>query len=151
MVDAYPFQLSGGMRQRVGIAAALARDPELLIADEPSTALDVTTQRSILARLRELQAARGMGLVLITHDLRVAFSMCDRIEVLYAGRVLERSPATELGTEPPASAVAQMIDQLTTDRHATLGGVMVKRAWHQRDPLTQVDAWRFEREPPRRT
>jgi peptide/nickel transport system ATP-binding protein len=100
VVDAYPFQLSGGMRQRVGIAAALARDPELVIADEPSTALDVTTQKEILARLRDLQESRGMGLILITHDLRVAFSICDRINVLYAGSVLERSPAAELGAEP---------------------------------------------------
>jgi peptide/nickel transport system ATP-binding protein len=100
VVDAYPFQLSGGMRQRVGIAAALALDPELVIADEPSTALDVTTQREILARLRELQESRGMGMILITHDLRVAFSMSDRIEVLYAGSVLERSPADAMDREP---------------------------------------------------
>ena len=100
VVDAYPFQLSGGMRQRVGIAAALARDPELLIADEPTTALDVTTQRAILSRLRDLQESRGMGLVLITHDLRVAFSMCDRVEVLYAGSVLERGTASSLSEEP---------------------------------------------------
>src|SRR5262245_51618690 len=69
VVDRYPFQLSGGMRQRVGIAAALARDPKILIADEPSTALDVTTQREILALLRSVQEARGMSLILITHDL----------------------------------------------------------------------------------
>ena len=100
VVDAYPFQLSGGMRQRVGIAAALARDPELVIADEPSTALDVTTQKEILARLRDLQESRGMGLILITHDLRVAFSICDRIEVLYAGSVLERSPAAVMSEVP---------------------------------------------------
>jgi peptide/nickel transport system ATP-binding protein len=100
VVDAYPFQLSGGMRQRVGIAAALALDPELVIADEPSTALDVTTQREILARLRELQESRGMGMILITHDLRVAFSMSDRIEVLYAGSVLERSSAAAMDHEP---------------------------------------------------
>lgn len=100
VADAYPFQLSGGMRQRVGIAAALALDPQLLIADEPSTALDVTTQREILARLHDLQESRGMGMILITHDLRVAFSICDRIDVLYAGSVLERSPADELYAEP---------------------------------------------------
>jgi peptide/nickel transport system ATP-binding protein len=96
----YPFQLSGGMRQRVGIAAALARDPRLLIADEPSTALDVTTQKEILALLKSLQASRGMGLILITHDLRVAFSMCDRVSVLYAGSVLESGPADALESEP---------------------------------------------------
>ena len=85
VADRYPFQLSGGMRQRVGLAAALARDPDVLIADEPSTALDVTTQKEILALLASLQERRGMGLVLITHDLRVAFEHCDRIYVLYAG------------------------------------------------------------------
>jgi peptide/nickel transport system ATP-binding protein len=100
VADRYPFQLSGGMRQRVGIAAALARDPTLLIADEPSTALDVTTQREILALLKSLQSSRHMGLVLITHDLRVAFSMCDRIYVLYAGSVLEEATASELEDEP---------------------------------------------------
>jgi peptide/nickel transport system ATP-binding protein len=100
VVDRYPFQLSGGMRQRVAIAAALARDPRLLIADEPSTALDVTTQKEILALLRAVQRSRGMGLILITHDLRVAFSMCDRIYVLYAGSLVEVAPAGALEREP---------------------------------------------------
>jgi peptide/nickel transport system ATP-binding protein len=100
VADRYPFQLSGGMRQRVGIAAALARDPKLLIADEPSTALDVTTQKDILALLKSLQKRRGMGLILITHDLRVAFSMCDRVYVLYAGSVLEVGPAHSVEKEP---------------------------------------------------
>jgi peptide/nickel transport system ATP-binding protein len=100
VADRYPFQLSGGMRQRVGIAAALARDPKLLIADEPSTALDVTTQKDILALIRALQESRGMGLVLITHDLRVAFSMCDRLYVLYAGSLLEIGAASRLEAEP---------------------------------------------------
>jgi oligopeptide/dipeptide ABC transporter ATP-binding protein len=100
VADRYPFQLSGGMRQRVGIAAALARDPKLLIADEPSTALDVTTQREILALLKSLQRSRGMGLVMITHDLRVAFGMCDRIYVLYAGSLLELATAAAIEEEP---------------------------------------------------
>jgi peptide/nickel transport system ATP-binding protein len=82
----YPFQLSGGMRQRVALAAALARDPELLIADEPSTALDVTTQAEILRLLRSVQQTRGMGLILITHDLRVAFTTCDRVYVSMRAR-----------------------------------------------------------------
>jgi peptide/nickel transport system ATP-binding protein len=100
VADRYPLQLSGGMRQRVAIAAALARDPEILIADEPSTALDVTTQRDTLALIKRIQAARGMGLVLITHDLRVAFAMCDRIYVLYAGTVVEVGKPSELDAEP---------------------------------------------------
>ena len=89
VADRYPFQLSGGMRQRVGIAAALARDPRVLIADEPTTALDVTTQRDVLALIKGIQAARGMSLILITHDLRVAFAVCDRVYVLYAGSLVE--------------------------------------------------------------
>jgi peptide/nickel transport system ATP-binding protein len=100
VADRYPFELSGGMRQRVGIAAALASDPALLVADEPTTALDVTTQKDILALLRRLQADRGMGLVLITHDLNVAFTVCDRIYVLYAGRVLEQGGSADLQREP---------------------------------------------------
>ena len=100
VADRYPFQLSGGMRQRVGIAAALARDPEVLIADEPSTALDVTTQKEILGLLKSLQRARGMALILITHDLRVAFAMCDRIYVLYAGALLELGPSARIEDEP---------------------------------------------------
>jgi peptide/nickel transport system ATP-binding protein len=96
----YPFQLSGGMRQRVAIAAALARDPRVLVADEPSTALDVTTQREILGLMKRLQETRGMGLILITHDLRVAFAMCERIYVLYAGSLLEVGPSESLEEEP---------------------------------------------------
>lgn len=96
----YPFQLSGGMRQRVALATALARDPRLLIADEPSTALDVTTQAEILALLKSVQKARFMGLVLITHDLRVAFSVCDRIYVLYAGSLLEVGNAQDVERQP---------------------------------------------------
>ena len=100
VLNRYPFQLSGGMRQRVALAAALARDPDILIADEPSTALDVTTQAEILRLLKRVQEARGMGLILITHDLRVAFNVCDRIYVLYAGAVLEAAPARALEREP---------------------------------------------------
>jgi peptide/nickel transport system ATP-binding protein len=100
VAERYPFELSGGMRQRVGIAASLARDPTILIADEPSTALDVTTQRELLALLKSLQASRGMTLILITHDLRVAFAMCERIYVLYAGSVLETGPARAIDEEP---------------------------------------------------
>jgi peptide/nickel transport system ATP-binding protein len=121
----YPFQLSGGMRQRVGIAAALASDPEILIADEPSTALDVTTQKEILALLRSIQEQRGMALVLITHDLRVAFSMCDRIYVLYAGSTLEVAPAAELERAPlhPYSLGLLLSEPPLDRRLATLAAV----------------------------
>ena len=100
VLDRYPFQLSGGMRQRVAIAAALAREPDLLIADEPSTALDVTTQREILALIKRLQLARRMSLVLITHDLRIAFSMADRVYVMYAGVMVETASSDALDHEP---------------------------------------------------
>src|SRR3954447_4129696 len=96
----FPFELSGGMRQRVALAAALAKDPRLLIADEPTTALDATTQRQILALLRRLQVERGMGLMLITHDLRVAFSMCDRVYVAYAGSIVETATPSTLQKAP---------------------------------------------------
>ncbi|MFD5224223.1 dipeptide ABC transporter ATP-binding protein [Microbacterium sp. NPDC058342] len=100
VADRFPFQLSGGMRQRVAIAAALAREPDLLIADEPTTALDVTTQREILALIKQLQVTRGMGLILITHDLRIAFSMCERVHVMYAGVMVETARAADLELEP---------------------------------------------------
>ncbi|WP_435173999.1 dipeptide ABC transporter ATP-binding protein [Gordonia hongkongensis] len=100
VADRYPFQLSGGMRQRIAIAAALACDPSLLIADEPTTALDAATQSEILALISRIQAERGMALVLITHDLRVAFSVCDRINVLYAGSLLEHAPSSGFEAEP---------------------------------------------------
>lgn len=96
----FPFQLSGGMRQRIALATALARNPKLLIADEPSTALDNTTQAEILALLKNVQQSRQMGLILVTHDLRVAFSVCDRIYVLYAGSILEVGPSVELEKAP---------------------------------------------------
>jgi peptide/nickel transport system ATP-binding protein len=95
-----PFQLSGGMRQRVAIAAALAADPELLVADEPTTALDVQTQDEVLRLLSSLRSERGLALILITHDLRVAFDVCDRVMVMYAGSVLEQAPANEMQVAP---------------------------------------------------
>lgn len=95
-----PFQLSGGMCQRVALAAALARDPELLIADEPSTALDVTTQAEIIKLLQRVQRERQMSLILITHNLRLAFSTCERIYVLYAGSILEVGSAMAVERQP---------------------------------------------------
>jgi oligopeptide/dipeptide ABC transporter ATP-binding protein len=99
-LGAYPHELSGGMRQRVMIAVALASDPKLLIADEPTTALDVTIQAQILDLLRNLQRESGMALMLITHDLGVVAEMAHRVMVLYAGRVAEMAPAETLFDSP---------------------------------------------------
>jgi peptide/nickel transport system ATP-binding protein len=93
---AWPHELSGGMNQRVMIAMALAGQPELLVADEPTTALDVTIQAQILDLLQELQRDTGMGLVLISHDLGVIAQVCDRVMVMYAGRVVEQAPSDTL-------------------------------------------------------
>ena len=90
-VDEYPHKLSGGMRQRVMIAMALACDPRLLIADEPTTALDVTLQAQILDLMRELKAASGAAIILITHDLGVVAEVCDEVAVMYAGEIVERA------------------------------------------------------------
>lgn len=97
---AYPHELSGGQRQRVMIAAALAGDPEVVIADEPTTALDVTVQAQVLGLLRELVEERQMALLLITHDLGVVAGVCDDVCVLYAGRVAERGSVAEVFADP---------------------------------------------------
>jgi oligopeptide transport system ATP-binding protein len=99
-VNAYPHEFSGGMRQRVMIAMALARDPDVLIADEPTTALDVTIQAQILRLLADLQEQRTMGLVLITHDMGVVANTADEIAVMYAGRVVERGSCSDIFASP---------------------------------------------------
>ena len=99
-IDEYAFQLSGGLRQRAMIATALCCRPKILIADEPTTALDVTTQAQILDLLRELQAQEGMAIVLITHNLGVVAEMCDEVAVMYLGRVVERGPVDAIFHAP---------------------------------------------------
>jgi len=108
----YPFQLSGGMKQRVMIAMALACDPELLIADEPTTALDVTIQAQVLDVLRELQKARGMALMLITHDLGVVAEMAHRVAVMYAGEIVETAPREAFFARPAHPYSQKLFDSL---------------------------------------
>ncbi len=99
-VNQYPHEFSGGMRQRVMIAMALANEPKLLIADEPSTALDVTVQAQILALLEDLQRRLGMAIIIITHDLGVVAEIADEICVMYAGRIVEHAPTEEIFASP---------------------------------------------------
>ncbi len=100
VVDDYPHQLSGGMRQRVMIAMAMSCHPKLLIADEPTTALDVTIQAQILDLMNRLKEEQDMGMLLITHDLGVVAELCDRVVVMYAGRVVEEASVQDLFARP---------------------------------------------------
>jgi peptide/nickel transport system ATP-binding protein len=100
LLQQYPHQLSGGMRQRVMIAIALSSDPQLLIADEPTTALDVTVQAQIVSLLRRLARERGMGVIFVTHDLALVATMADRVCVMYAGEIVEQGMATAVFEDP---------------------------------------------------
>jgi peptide/nickel transport system ATP-binding protein len=114
-VDGYPHQLSGGMRQRVMIAMALACKPDLLIADEPTTALDVTIQAQLLELLARLRRELGMAVLFITHDLGVVAETCDEVVVMYAGRVVERAPASELLVAPRHPYTAALLAAIPRD------------------------------------
>ncbi|GAB3953587.1 hypothetical protein GCM10027614_59230 [Micromonospora vulcania] len=108
----YPHQFSGGMRQRAMIAMSLALDPEVLIADEPTTALDVTVQAQIMDLLAELQRERQMGMILITHDLGVVADVADRIAVMYAGRIVEEADVYDLYAKPAHPYTIGLIDSI---------------------------------------
>jgi peptide/nickel transport system permease protein len=108
-IDAYPHELSGGMRQRVGIAMALANDPEIIMADEPTTALDVTVQAQILSLLQDLRREKGLALIFITHDFGVVAQLCDRVAVMYAGRVVEEGPTADILSAPAHPYTARLI------------------------------------------
>lgn len=122
----YPHQFSGGMRQRVMIAIALASNPRLLLADEPTTALDVTIQDQILKLILDLRDALAMSVVLVTHDLGVVASTCDRMAVMYAGRIVETGPVPEVFASP---------------QHAYTRGLLgsVPRAGRERTPLVSIE------------
>ena len=159
----YPHQLSGGMRQRVMIAIALACDPQLLIADEPTTALDVTIQAQILDLMRDLKSQSGAAIILISHDLGVIGEICDEVAVMYAGEIVERAPAAELFERPQhpytvgllgstprldqqadeLAAIKGMVPDLTTlpagCRFASRCPFADARCHRQRAPIVRID------------
>lgn len=122
-MDQYPHEFSGGMRQRVMIAIALACEPKLLIADEPTTALDVTIQAQILELMMELKDKLGMAIIMITHDLGIVASMCDRIAVMYAGRIVETGTCDEIFYHPKheyTKGLLESIPRLDSTKHEKL-------------------------------
>ena len=125
----YPFELSGGMRQRVMIAMALACEPDILIADEPTTALDVTIQAQILELMKELQKKLGMAIIMVTHDLGVIADMCDEIIVMYGGRVCERGTAEDIfyrpGHEYTKGLLRSIPQEDTNDRLVPIAGTPI--------------------------
>ena len=127
---AYPHEVSGGMGQRVMIAMMLIPDPDLLIADEPTSALDVTVQMQVLAILDDLVRERGMGLILISHDLQLVASFCDRVLIMYAGRIVEECRALELGQarHPYTQGLYSCLPRVD-ERHATLPTLKRDPAW----------------------
>src|SRR5690348_993504 len=132
-IDEYPHKLSGGMRQRVMIAMALACDPRLLIADEPTTALDVTLQAQILDLMRELKAESGAAIILITHDLGVVAEICDEVAVMYAGEIVERASVDELFENPQHPYTVGLLGSIPrlgrrTSHLATIEGVVPNMA-----------------------
>lgn len=129
-VKQYPHELSGGMRQRVMIAMALACEPDILIADEPTTALDVTIQAQILELMQELQKKLGMAIIMVTHDLGVIASMCDEIIVMYGGRVCERGTADDIFYEPAHEYTKGLLRSIPTvennkERLVPIGGTPI--------------------------
>jgi peptide/nickel transport system ATP-binding protein len=112
IVNNYPHQLSGGMRQRAMIALALSCTPTMLIADEPTTALDVTTEAQILDLMRELQADIGMSIMFITHNLGVIAQMCDEVAVMYLGRIVERAPVDNLFFNPKHPYTTALLESI---------------------------------------
>ena len=169
-VREYPHQLSGGMRQRVMIAMALACNPKLLIADEPTTALDVTVQASIIELLRDLNRERGMAIILITHNLAVVASLCTRVIVMYAGRVVESGTTRQIFNSPQHPYTWSLlrslprVDELKHDRLLNIRGLppdmtnlpagckfnprcrfRVERCMREEPPLGEVDPGQLAR------
>ena len=123
MLDAYPHELSGGMRQRVTIALATICRPEFIIADEPTTALDVVVQKGVLGMIREVQREMGSSILFVTHDMAVHANMADRLGIMYAGRLVEEAPTRELFASPLHPYTAHLIESLPR-----IGDVAPKKA-----------------------
>ncbi len=142
VAGSYPHELSGGMGQRVMIAMMLAPDPELLIADEPTSALDATVQAEILRLMEDLVARRGMGLMLISHDLPLVSHFCDRVAVMYAGRIVEELAAADLGraTHPYTRGLLGCLPTLTHPKPRL--PVMARDPAWLRETLWQVETSR---------
>jgi len=145
----YPHQFSGGMRQRATIAMALACGPRVLLADEPTTALDVTVQAQILALFRELREATNTAIVLVTHDLGVLAALCDRVAVMYAGRIVESAPVDELFARPLHPYTRGLLDSVPGSAGAPAKGIPGVPP-DPRDPAPGCAfeprcAWRLER------
>jgi peptide/nickel transport system ATP-binding protein len=167
--DEYPHKLSGGMRQRVMIAIALACDPQLLIADEPTTALDVTIQAQILDLMRELKAQSGAAIILISHDLGVIGEICDEVAVMYAGEIVERAPTAVLFDSPEHPYTVGLLGSTPrldqqADELAAINGMVPEmtmlpagcrfaprcpfadtRCHNQRPPIVRLDGGRWSR------
>ncbi|UED84358.1 ABC transporter ATP-binding protein [Streptomyces profundus] len=158
-VNDYPHQFSGGMRQRIMIAMALALEPELIIADEPTTALDVTVQAQVMDLLGELQREFRMGLILITHDLGVVAGVADRIAVMYAGRIVENAPVHELYSRPAHPYTKGLLESIPRLDHKggelraikglppNLARIPAGCPYHPRCPLAR-DVCRVDPRPP---
>jgi peptide/nickel transport system ATP-binding protein len=122
-LDAYPHQLSGGLRQRVVIAMALSCRPRLLLADEPTTALDATVQIQVLVLLRELQRELGMGMVIVTHDLGVAAEVADRVAVMYAGQIVEQGPVRDVLRHPAHPYTQGLLSSVVREGGAEISAI----------------------------
>jgi len=155
--DQYPFQFSGGMRQRIVIAIALARDPEVLICDEPTTALDVTVQAKILDLINDIKRKRNLSIIFITHDMGVVANMADRINVMYAGKIVEKGTAEEVFFEPAhpytQALLAAMPDLETSERLMSIPGVPPNMIYPPKGDAfaarnAQAMKIDFEQEPP---
>ena len=120
----YPFQFSGGMRQRVMIAIALSCDPLLLIADEPTTALDVTIQAQLLDFVREIKEERGMSVMWITHDLGVVAELCDQVAVMYAGSIVEMASVDDIFARPKHRYTSMLLNSMPSIEERTAGRLM---------------------------